>query len=196
MDELEIMRRQLAEMKTSLDSQQIVTHDLMRRVMRGRASWLNTFFTGEVIALPITVIMIGAICAGFGVSMWITAVYAVMAAVDVAVDYRTMRIPPRVIGNYSVVELRRFLIRQKRERRIQLWISGPLCVLWVLWLVLSLISRTTFDIGGDPVEVSRIGGVIGGVIGAVAGIIVVIVIYRKQQRTNDDLIDDTRDLEE
>ena len=54
MEELEIMRMQLDALKQQLDTQEIINRDLLRKIMRRKASWLNRLVNFETIALPRT----------------------------------------------------------------------------------------------------------------------------------------------
>lgn len=195
MDELEIMRRQLDEMKLQLDSQHIINQNLMRRVMRGKASWLNIFVTGEIIMLPFIYIIFAGVSALYGISQWIAFSFLVLAAADTAVDWRTVRIPQHMFSSASLLDFRKFLLKQKRIRNIQTCISAPLTVLWLIVFFSAIVAKTDVTVCGNIIEASKAGGIAGGVIGGIAGIIFVIIILRKIQRTNDALLRDIQDLE-
>ena len=94
MEELEIMRRQMAEMKERLDSQQIVNHTLLRKIMRHKASWLNKLVICEIIAIPITYLIFAAFSAFVHVSQWYALLYLILASADTYMDWYTVRIPP------------------------------------------------------------------------------------------------------
>ncbi|MDE6341030.1 MAG: hypothetical protein K2K93_01810, partial [Muribaculaceae bacterium] len=94
MEELEIMRRQLASMKEQLRSQHIVNESLMRKVMKGKASWMNTLVKAEIICVPITWILLAAICAFYGISQWYASLFLIMSVIDTYIDWYTVRIGP------------------------------------------------------------------------------------------------------
>lgn len=178
----------MAELKRNLDKEQIVNDKLLRTVMRQKASWLNTFVTAEFIMLPILYLMFVGICAFFNVSQWYAVTLLLLSLIDVVVDMRTFRIPPKVFSTCTMIEVRRMLIRQKKERFIHVCIALPLAIFWLV-LMLSAIANATDPLATD--HALNIAGVIGGLIGGIIGGIVVIIIYRKAQRTNDAIIDDT-----
>lgn len=182
----------MAELKRNLDKEQIINDRLLRTVMRQKASWLNRFVTVEFIMLPILYLMFVGICAYFHISQWYSFSLLILSLIDVALDMRTFRISPKVFSTYTMLEVRRLLIRQKKERLIHICVALPLAIAWLV-LMLSAIANASDPFATD--HAFNYAGVIGGVIGGAIGGIVVLVIFRKAQRTNDVLIDDTIDEE-
>ena len=182
MDELNILKEEMAALKRTLDNEQIVNDKLMRTVMRQRVSWMNTFVKFEFIALPFTYLIFAVACAFFGISQWYAIAFLILGVLDAALDLRTFRISPKIFSTCSMMEVRSLLIRQKKERTIHMCISAPLAVIWLMLFSMAVVNdnHTTEGYAGI------IGGIIGGVIGAVA----VIIIYRKAQKTNDLIIDE------
>lgn len=178
----------MAELKRNLDKEQIVNDQLLRTVMRQRASWLNKFVIGEFIMLPILYLMFVGICAFFHVSQWYALTLLILSLIDVAVDMRTFRISPKVFSTCTMLEVRSLLKKQKKERFIHLCIALPLAIVWLV-LSLSAIANASDPLATD--HTLNFAGVIGGVIGGLIGGSIVIVIYRKAQRTNDTLIDES-----
>ncbi len=196
MDELEIMRHQLAAMKSRLDSQQIINRELMRKVMRSKASWLNRFVNVEIITVPIVYLLLVIICVGYGISQWFAGAFLLMGAIDAAIDWRTVRIPPRMFGTASIIYLRKYLIRQKKERMIQTCIMFPLTLIWLVAFLSAMLAGTDMSLTGDILVAARQGGIIGGVIGGLIGLVMVVVIFSKMQRTNDTLLSDLHEQNE
>lgn len=196
MDEIEIMRQQLTAIKRQLDTQQIVNKELLRKVMRSKASWLNRFVNIEIITLPVVYLLFVIISAAYGVSQWYAFSFLIMSALDTAFDWRTVRIPSDMFGSASILELKKFLLRQKRERFIQVCVGAPLCVIWVVAFFLAMVANIDVTSSDDLEQMVKTGGLIGGLAGGVVGGVVMIVLYRKMQRTNDTLLRDIRDLEE
>lgn len=195
MDELEIMRGQLAAMKQKLESQQIINAELMRSVMRGKALWLNKLVNIEIILVPFLYLFFVGICALLDVSQWFSFSYLVLSVVDVYFDRRTIRIPARMFSESSILDLKRCLLRQKRERFIQVCVATPAVVVWLVLLAMKILEKTAVADEIRNMGKAGIGGVVGAVIGAVIGIIVIVILYRKMQGTNDDLLRDIRNLE-
>lgn len=174
-------------MKRNLDKELIVNDRLLRSVMRHEASWLNKFVTWEFIMLPILYLMFVGICAFFHVSQWYAFTLLILSLIDVVVDMRTFRISPKVFSTCTMLEVRRLLLKQKRERFIHVCIALPLAIVWLI-LMLNAIATASDPLATD--HALNFAGVIGGIIGGLIGGLVVIVIYRKAQRTNDTLLSD------
>lgn len=187
MDELNILKEEMAALKRSLDKEKIVNDKLMRTVMRQKSSWLNTFVKVEFIMLPILYLMFAGICAYFHVSQWYAVALLVLSLIDVMVDMRTFRISPKVFSTYTMLEVRTLLLKQKKERFIHICVAFPLAVVWLI-LMLNAIAKASDPHAMD--HAINFAGVIGGLIGGIVGGIVVLVIYRKAQKTNDFIIDE------
>ncbi len=195
MEEIEIMRQQLATLKQQLDTQQIVNKDLLRKVMRSKASWLNRFVNIEIITLPVVYLLFVIISAAYGLSQWYAFSFLILGALDTILDWRTVRIPAEMFSSASILELKKFLLRQKRERHIQIFVGGPLCVIWVVAFFMGMVKNVDMS-SSEIAQVARTGGLFGGIVGGIVGVVVMIVLYRKMQRTNDTLLNDIRELEE
>ncbi len=182
MDELNILKEEMAAMKRNLDKQQIVNEKLMRTVMRQRTSWLNTFVKIEIIALPFIYLIFAGICAFYKISQWYAITFLILAAIDSFMDLRTFRISPKIFSTCSMMEVRKLLIKQKKERFIQTCISAPAAIIWFVLFAIGVM--------GDPQSPEGYGGLVGGLIGAIIGAIVVVILYRKAQKTNDSIIDE------
>lgn len=186
MDQLDILKEEMAALKRNLDKEQIINDKLMRTVMKQRASWLNTLVKAEFITLPFIWLILAAFSVGLHVSLWYANIFIILAVVDAAFDCRTLRIPPKIFSTYSMTEMRKFLIKQKRERAIQTWVSAPLAIIWIL---LFTNAMKVGDLGAFGLHI----GLIGGIIGVIIAIPVIIIIYKKAQNTNDSIINDTEE---
>ncbi|MDE6768480.1 MAG: hypothetical protein K2J78_02005, partial [Muribaculaceae bacterium] len=128
-------------------------------------------------------------------SQWYAFIFLILSVHDTDLDWHTVRIPPGMFGTASILELKRFLLRQKRARMVQVCIGLPLAIIWVIAFFSAMRANTDLGISGDATQAAKIGGLFCGVIGGVIGGIVVLVLYRKMQRTNDTLLSDIYDLE-
>lgn len=180
----------MAELKRNLDKEQIINARLLRTVMRQKASWLNRFVIAEFIMLPVLYLIFAGICAFFHVSQWYAVVLLLLSLIDVLVDMRTFRISPKVFSTCTMLEVRRLLVKQKKERFIHMCIALPLAIVWLI-LMLSAIANASDPLATD--HAFNFAGVIGGTIGGLIGAVIVFLIYRKAQRTNDFIINDIDD---
>lgn len=193
MDELEKLRVEMDALKRNLDKQQIVNKDLMRTVMKQRASWLNNLVIGEIVLLPVLFIMFMAMCVGLHVSVWFAVALLVIGGIDTAFDWRTLRISPRLISTSSIMQLRRTLVKQKKQR---FWQTVIGTVLAIIWLILFASAALHADGLAEEDHLINFGGAIGGVFGGIFGGIAVVWIYKKAQKTNDDILSDLGEIEE
>lgn len=193
MDELEKLRVEMDALKRNLDKQQIVNKDLMRTVMKQRASWLNNLVIGEIVLLPVLFIMFMAMCVGMHVSVWFAVALLVIGGIDTAFDWRTLRISPRLISTSSIMQLRRTLVKQKKQR---FWQTVIGTVLAIIWLILFASAALHADGLAEEDHLINFGGAIAGVFGGIFGGIAVVWIYKKAQKTNDDILSDLDEIEE
>ena len=181
MDELDILKEEMATLKRNLDKEQIVNDNLLRAVMRQKASWLNTFVKVEFIALPFTYIVFALACAFFNISQWYALSFLILGVLDAVGDLRTFRISPKIFSTCSMMEVRSMLVRQKKERLIHMWISLPLALIWLVLFATAVLRDQQSPEGN--------AGIIGGIIGGVAGGVIAIILFQKAQKTNDGIID-------
>lgn len=193
MDELEKLRVEMDALKRNLDKQQIVNKDLMRTVMKQRASWHNNLVIGEIVLLPVLFIMFMAMCVGLHVSVWFAVALLVIGGIDTAFDWRTLRISPRLISTSSIMQLRRTLVKQKKQR---FWQTVIGTVLSIIWLILFASAALHAEGLAEEDHLINFVGAIGGVIGGIFGVIAVVWIYKKAQKTNDDILSDLDEIEE
>lgn len=195
MEELEIMRQQLTSMKQQLDTQKIIHKDLLRKIMRGKASWLNKFVYIELLTLPLIYLLLLIICGGYGISHWYATSFIILGILDVAFDWRTVRIPSKLFGTSTILGLKKFLLRQMKERFIQTCIGLPLAIIWLIAFFMAIVASMDINASDDIMRAARTGGVAGGIAGGIIGAIVVIILYKRIQRTNTNLLNDIRELE-
>lgn len=195
MEELEIMRQQLNALKQRLNSQQIINRQLMEKIMRRKSSWLNRLVNVEIISIPFLCIVIAGGCAIFDISQWFAAIYTALCIADVVTDWFTVRIPKDMFGTASIIDFRKYLLKQKRHRFIQTAIMLPLSLIWLSVFVYSIFVWGDIEYFSQHSHEAHVFGVVNAIIACVAGIIAVLVIYFKMQRTNDALLHDITDLE-
>ncbi|MDE7403045.1 MAG: hypothetical protein K2M87_06505 [Muribaculaceae bacterium] len=196
MEDLEIMREQLSALKKRLDTQEIVNNNLMRRVMRSKASWLNILVKAEIWFLPILYLILAEICHLVGISQWYALTFLIMAGIDVYFDWKTVRISPRRFSEDSILQLKKFLLKQKKSRCIQTIIAFILSVTWLMCLFTAgnfKVARFMMpNLQNDDYLLTTI---VIGIVSTIASAIVVLYLYLKMQHTNDDLIRDITELE-
>ncbi|MDE6267304.1 MAG: hypothetical protein K2M07_08160 [Muribaculaceae bacterium] len=188
MDELNEMRRQMAAMKESLDKSQIVSKKLMMKIMKGKATALNRIVFWECVSLPFLFLMILGLCYIFHSSFWVAWCFLLLATADTLADFKTIRIGARKMSEYTLIELKQFIVRQKKLRRIQTIISSVVVILWLIWAYYEWFHLgNLFNFNDDVFNIAF--SIIVGV-SVIAALIVVIVIMKKLDNINDEMVAD------
>lgn len=180
-NELEQMRAQLEIMKQKLSRQEIINDNLISKAMSNRMSWIKRYVQFEMfVLLPFIVIMYALFILVFHISLWLYIVIILVCVADVYADHRINKTDQADWIAGILVETGRKLVEMKRLRMIHFAISVLAAIVIFGWFGYDLLS------GGD--SALRTGSCIGAVIGGMAGLAFAYVIYRRMQRTNDELI--------
>ena len=185
-NELEIMRSQMASFKKQLEQQEIINSRIMAESMKKKFSWIKRMIIGEIILTPILLYLAFAAKYYLDLSWWSTSTFIILLLCDVWCDYD---INMRAIKNsdYSrdnLVNTMEKLLRMKQRRTKQAAIMLITLIGLIIWLSIE-ISLHLMSIDADT---GMWGAFYGGVVGGVIGIAVSWWIYRKMQKTNDEMI--------
>ena len=187
--EIEQMRAQLESLRQSLDRQEIVNERLIAKSMKSRMSWLKKYIIMEACLIPVIAILWLELKMVLGLSWLNYAFLMVMVVIDVYIDYR-INLHSLSDADYSksnLIGTMTKLMVMKRRRTIQMVAAVPIVIVWVLWTGLE--AYASLATATEPMLRAFIfGALIGCAIGGVAGLIFAFYIYRKMQRTNDDVI--------
>lgn len=185
-DELEAMRRQMGELRATLDRQEIVNERLMRKVMAGKGGYIRRMRNVQLfIVLPFIVLMFLVQKYQLGTSWALYVATVLMSAVSVAFETYINRMSESDYSEMPLLELIKALQRRRKQRRLQVSIGLPIVALWLVWYSIELTGIT-----GDHFFV--VSAVIGGVFGGWIGI----AIMRRMQRIDADAIGDIQELNE
>lgn len=190
MDELKELRDQMAAMRSDLNNYAIVNDRLMQTVMRQRSKSLNWFVNAELIVTPFLILFFFGICYILHMSMWLAITMSVACIISGIIDLKTMRVSSKLINSLSLRDLRSYLIRQKRQRTIQMIIELPLCMAWLVWFMLDYFSNEVMFADLQESAIFQWVKIIAIAITAIIAIIVIAVIFKKSQRVNDTMIED------
>ena len=189
MTELEQMREQMAAFKSRLDKQQIINEQLVRTSMGSKLSWIKKFVWGEIIAVPILLIIMALFHAGNGLSWWLYGFLAVGLIADATGDYIINRIPKSQLLSGDLVETSKRLVQMKKQRTSWFVAGVIFLVIWLVWFCIEVAMRLdcgcTLPHHGTVVAI-MIGAI---VVGALIGGVIAWLILRKMQRTNNQLIE-------
>lgn len=194
-NELEIMRTQLNALKSQLAQQEIVTENLIIDAMKKKMTWIKKYVFFQICLIPVLAIVWAAIAPICGISWWNYAFLITMCCIDVFADYR-INVTALSDDDYlsgNLVTTVKKLLKMKRYRALQMAICIPLIIVWLLWAGIEAYNALP-EATSEFQEAFISGGLIGGVIGGICGLIFAFSIYRKMQRTNDEVIAQINDL--
>lgn len=194
-NELEIMRTQLNALKSQLAQQEIVTENLIIDAMKKKMTWIKKYVIFQICLIPVLAIIWAAIIPMCGISWWNYAFLLIMCCIDVYADY-CINVTALSDDDYlrgNLVTTVKKLLKMKRYRALQMAICIPLIIVWLLWAGIEAYNALP-EATSEFQEAFISGGLIGGVIGGICGLIFAFSIYRKMQRTNDEVIAQINDL--
>lgn len=188
-NELEQLREQMSIFKDKLNKQQIINDQLVRNTMKSKLSWIKSFVWGEIIIIPILLLGMAVFHAGTGLSWWLYGFLAIGLIADATGDFIINRIPKGQLLSGDLVETSKRLVKMKKQRTSWFIIGLIFVTIWLAWLIVELMLKT------DPgcalpdhnlvIAIMAIAVAVGGVIGG----IISWLIFRKMQRTNNQLIE-------
>lgn len=189
MIELEQMREQMAAFKSRLDKQQIINEQLVRTSMGSKLSWIKKFVWGEIIVVPILLIIMALFHAGNGLSWWLYGFLTIGLIADATGDYIINRIPKSQLLSGDLVETSKRLVEMKKQRTSWFVAGVIFLVIWLVWFCIEVAMRLdcgcTLPHHGTVVAI-MIGAI---VVGALIGGVIAWLILRKMQKTNNQLIE-------
>ena len=187
--ELDLMRQQMSAFKQQLEQQEIVNNRIIKESMKKKMSWIKTFVIAEIIALPFIMLVLILAKSMFDLTWWSIGAMAVMCLFDVWWDYQinVQCMKDTDYNRDNLVYTIQKLLDMKQRRGVQMGISLP--------MLIAVIACIGFDFSGGSKadDTAAAATMIGGGVGAAIGITTAYFIYRKMQRTNDNLI---RQIEE
>lgn len=190
---LEEMRRQMAILQEKLDNETIVNERLLRESMKHNYSSINRYLSVEAtILMPIIIIAFPALALIFHLSWGPVIAVILLCLADVIFDYKVNHIKDEAFMGDNLIPTALRLQRAKRLTVLQMMVSLPLMILWFAWFIIDFFQ--SIDYQDELLTASAYGGIVGSCIGLVCGLIFAIQLYRKQQKTRQQVIDQINDL--
>lgn len=185
-NELEIMRSQMASFKKQLEQQEIINRRIMSESMKKKFSWIKKMIIGEIILIPIFLYIAFAAKYYFDLSWWSVATFVILLLCDVWCDYDiNMRaIKDSDYSHDNLIDTIEKLVKMKQRRAKQTAIMLTATIVMSIWLLI--------EIGFHLIAINADTGMwlvlYGGGTGAFIGVVAAWWIYRKMQKTNDEMI--------
>lgn len=190
---LEEMRHQMAILQEKLHNETIVNERLLRESMKHNYSSINRYLSVEAtILMPIIIIAFPALALIFHLSWGPVIAVILLCLADVIFDYKVNHIKDEAFMGDNLIPTALRLQRAKRLNVLQMMVSLPLMILWFAWFIIDFFQ--SIDYQDELLTASAYGGIVGGCIGLVCGLIFAIQLYRKQQKTRQQVIDQINDL--
>lgn len=198
-DELEQMREQMQVLRDKLDKQEIVNNKLIRNSVKSKMSWVKKFVYIEFLLLPVLACVWFGIKEVFTLSWTNYAILMIMSTIDAIWDYRinVASFNLEKVAENNLTDTLQKLIRMKQMRAKSFFIMLPLCALWLVWTGIEMWQGVgSLGEADSLMRAAGYGGFGGLIVGIPLGLYAAIRIYRKMQRTNDELIEQIKDFSE
>ncbi len=189
MDELKKMQNQMELLKQSLSDSRIANQHLLKKVVSQKISSLNRIVWAEVIINPILILLIASFCAAKGISLWFPGIFMIASIIDIIIDFKTMRIPLKEIAGHSLISIRKKLLKQKRQRKIQNMVMAPLALIWIFCLFFEILKP--FDLTGVNLTIAWI---MCGIVLLVTAVVIV-WLNRKLDETTEEIASEIEEEE-
>ena len=188
-NELEQLREQMNSFKNRLDKQQIINERLVRNSMGSKMSWIKNFVWIEIIIVPIVLFIMAGFHASAGLSWWLFGFLAAGLIIDATGDFIINRIPKSQLLSDDLVATSQRLVKMKKQRT-KSFIAGMIfMIIWLVWFIFEIVLR--LDCKNQLPNHNTVVAimVISILVGALIGGIVAWLIFRKMQKTNNQIIE-------
>lgn len=198
-NELEQMREQMQMLRNKLDKQEIINDKMLRQSVKKGMSWIKNFVYLEFLMIPFIALAWYGFKDFFDISWWNYAFIVIATIIDTVLDYyvNVVSLKTSNMESANLTDTMNKLFKMKQIRTKQFYIMISLCAIWIVWTGIEMWQFTVSITEMDGLMQSATYGGLGGlVIGVPLGFYATIRIYRKMQRTNDELIEQIRDFSE
>ena len=190
MTELEQMREQMSIFKSQLDKQQIINEQLVRNTMGNKMSWIKKFIWAEIILVPIILIIMASFHASEGLSWWLFAFLAIGLIADTTGDFIINRIPKGQMLSGDLVETSQRLIKMKKQRTSWFIAGSIFLTIWLVWFIIEIVMKLNVIGCNEPSHNLVVTIMVTAlIIGCLIGFLIAWLIFRKMQKTNNQIIE-------
>lgn len=176
-ENMDDLKKQFEILTNKINSQKIINEQLLRTVMKSHMSWINKYIYAEAyLAIPLIAILFIAGYAFGYVSLAFAIFTIVFCMADVYADFKINKVIGKDWIEKDLLESRLTLVKMKKARAIQMFISVPAMLVWGSVAFLEIMSNRNIYIA------------IGAAVGLAIGLVVGFIIYRKMQQTNEKMI--------
>lgn len=197
-NDLEQLRSQMSLLQHKLEHQEIVNDSLIRKSMKDRMQWIKVFIILEALLMAPFCVIVSLFFklstdSIFNISWAWFVVLTLLLVVDIVIDYRVNVTAlkdsdfNRDSLNNTIVKL----VKMKKARMLQAkWGLAFLIAVFVWFLIEAWLTVAP----GEEAHYLLICLTVGVVIGSIIGSLLAIYIVKRMQRTNDELINQIREV--
>ncbi len=192
-NELDDLRRQINELKNKVDQQGRLNEDLVKKAIQGKMRKLhhNLFWYCLILGLIVPFMIWDFIESGMS---WPFIIFTIVIfAASFIAEYFINRMKISNMGN-DIVETASKLIQMKQNRKKQLAIGFCAIAIWIPWYFYEIYKSAATEIESSSMTSFLIIVIISMLIGGAIGLAIGLNFYRKMQRTNDEMIDQIKEL--
>lgn len=190
---LEEMRRQMAILQEKLDKETIINDRLLRESMKNNYSSINRYLNLQSnVLLPIVLVCYPIFAGVFNLSWGPVLAICVVCIAAMIFDHRVYRIKEEEFMADDLVPTALRLQRALRLSSIEMMVTMPLTFVLFIWFLVDFYQNIDFQ--SEILTSAAWGGLIGSCVGLVAGMIYAVKIFRSQQRTFKQVLDQINDL--
>lgn len=182
MDSLGLLKQDFQLLNRKLQTQQINNEKLIRKVLKSKMKWIDKYLYGQLFLLvPLGALVWLAIFRMGLVSLAFAVVSILIITASSLINIRINKVKGKGWQKEDLLSSRKILLRMKQARSKEILYSIPVSCLWLSWMGYEIYLHDR--IGSSMIFASCI---LGGILGFCVGY----AVYRKMQRTNDELIDE------
>ena len=192
-NELDDLRRQINELKNKVDQQGRLNEDLVKKAIQGKMRKLhhNLFWYCLILGLIVPFMIWDFIESGMS---WPFIIFTIVIfAASFIAEYFINRMKISNMGN-DIVETASKLIQMKQNRKKQLTIGFCVIAIWIPWYFYEIYKSAATEIESSSMTSFLIIVIISMLIGGAIGLAIGLNFYCKMQRTNDEMIDQIKEL--
>lgn len=188
MDEL---KQQFALLTQRLESQPINNDKLLKTVIGNRMKWIAKYvYLKIVLFFPLTALLYYFFYQRGMISLTFLVLTLLLCVLELYFDTVINHIRGKGWLEKDLLTSRQLLVKMKQRRTQLILAEIPISIVWVLVFFFEIISYQP----DNPAYAVAMGICIG--IGALAGAVIAYLVFKKMQRTNDELLREIDQLKE
>ena len=192
-DELDELRQQITDLKEKVNQQGHLNEERMKKAVQGKMKGLhrNLIAYCVILGLFVPFMMWDFISSKFS---WPFIIFTLLFFIAAFVaEYFINRMNVKHMTD-DLAETARKLAQMKKNRKKQLAIGFAVVAVWTPWYFYEIYRTTAPQLDSTMLVFYMTAIIVGMVVGGLIGLAIGLSLYRKMQRTNDEMIDQINEL--